>query len=91
MKRMVVASCVAILPCTSTTPTDSGASLLVLEPTLEQRANARAVLTVAFDSSLNDILTTRCTGIFSDDELAQCVDKCRDRCSTILSFFRETL
>jgi len=104
MRAMVVACSAAFVPqrgaaalsavspfSSAAKPHDEEESLLVLNPTLEQRAAARACFTIAFDSSLRDILATRCSGSFSEHELAHTIESCREQCSEILTFIRQTL
>ena len=53
--------------------------------------NARATFTYVFDSIKKDIVCCHTSGIFSEKELVQTKERCRDASQYVFDFYREVV
>jgi ribonuclease PH len=78
MRTLVVAVCCALMPDGS----------MLLDPTAAEESAARALLTLAFDSSLTGVVLSHAVGVIEIDEFFDCCELARKACSRLLAFVR---
>uniref|UniRef100_A0A8D2DGH3 Exosome component 5 n=1 Tax=Sciurus vulgaris TaxID=55149 RepID=A0A8D2DGH3_SCIVU len=76
--------------CGVTCALDSDGTL-VLDPTVKQEKEARAVLTFALDSVERKLLMSTTKGLYSDAELQQCLAAAQAASQHVFRFYRESL
>ncbi|XP_004598054.2 exosome complex component RRP46 [Ochotona princeps] len=76
--------------CGVTCALDSDGTL-VLDPTVKQEKEARAVLTFALDSVERKLLMSTTKGLYSDVELQQCLAAAQAASQHVFRFYRDSL
>lgn len=64
---------------------------IILDPTLKQAKDAETLMTFAFDSIDNTVISVTTTGVYSQDIFQQCLSACKEASKEVFEFYRAAL
>ncbi|KAJ8673835.1 hypothetical protein QAD02_005097 [Eretmocerus hayati] len=70
---------------------DKDSGKVIVDPSTLQLTNAKASFTCAFDSTNKELICCQTSGRFSEEELLEAVNKCKESTHPIFEFFRDAV
>ncbi|XP_058806531.1 exosome complex component RRP46 [Phymastichus coffea] len=70
---------------------DKESDKIIIDPNTLQLQNAKATFTCTFDSINKELVCCQTSGQFSEEQLLECVDKCKEASQYIFDFYREAV